>query len=189
MEKNFKRLIIANGVLFAFAILAMIIERVTVPDQLAEAIQSLYGTPSSIFGDLLVLVFYLVVYFYGLYASYKFQSLGRLILSATVLFVFMDVDFGKHSVVGSMEGLFVSLELITYGALLALMWISPLAERFKDEDTSEDDVINMGQDEETKQTARKPRTRRKPAQPKNATDNLYAYSTGSSSFYVACLGG
>ena len=38
MEKNFKRLIIANGVLFAFAILAMIVERATVPDQLAGAI-------------------------------------------------------------------------------------------------------------------------------------------------------
>ena len=41
MEKNFKRLVIANGVLFAFAILATIIERVTVPDQLARAIQDL----------------------------------------------------------------------------------------------------------------------------------------------------
>ena len=107
MEKNFKRLVIANGVLFAFAILATIIERVTVPDQLARAIQHLYGTPSSILGDFLVLVFYLLVYFYGLYSAYKFQSLGRLILTATVLFVFMDVDYGKHSLVGSMEGLFV----------------------------------------------------------------------------------
>ena len=46
----------------------------------------------------------------------------------------MDADFGKHSLVGSMEGLFVSLELITYGALLALMWVSPLATKFKDDD-------------------------------------------------------
>ena len=85
--------------------------------------------------------------------------------------IFMDVDFGKHSLVGSMEGLFVSLELITYGALLALMWISPLAERFKDEDTSEDDVINMGQDEEPEPTPKKPRARRKPSQPKEPADN------------------
>ena len=67
MEKNFKRLIIANGVLFTFAILAMIVERATVPDQLAGAMNSLYGSPSSILGDLLVLVFFLVVYFFGLY--------------------------------------------------------------------------------------------------------------------------
>jgi hypothetical protein len=171
VEKNFKRLVIANGVLVAFSIVAMIVERVTVPEQLARAIQSLYGTPSSIFGDLLVLIFFLLVYFYGLYSAYRFQSLGRLILSATVLFIFMDVDFGKHSLVGSMEGLFVSLELITYGALLALMWISPLAERFKDEDTSEDDVINMGQDEEPEPTPKKPRARRKPSQPKEPADN------------------
>ncbi|MBE59641.1 MAG: hypothetical protein CMD66_09700 [Gammaproteobacteria bacterium] len=172
MEKNFKRLVIANGVLFAFAILATIIERVTVPDQLARAIQDLYGTPSSILGDFLVLVFYLLVYFYGLYSAYKFQSLGRLILTATVLFVFMDVDFGKHSLVGSMEGLFVSLELITYGALLALMWVSPLATKFRDDDdTSEDDVIEMGQDEEPKPSPKKPRTRRKSTQQKDSTDD------------------
>ena len=105
------------------------------------------------------------MYFYGLYSAYKFQSLGCLILTATVLFVFMDVDFGKHSLVGSMEGLFVSLELITYGALLALMWVSPLAPKFKDEDyTSEDDVIEMGQDEKPKSSPRKPRSHRKSSQ-------------------------
>ena len=47
----------------------------------------------------------------------------------------------------SVEGLFVSLELITFGALLSLMWLSPLAQQFKDEDENvNDDVIEMGQD-------------------------------------------
>ena len=93
MEKNFKRLIIANGVLFAFAILAMIVERATVPDQLARAMDSLYGSPSSILGDLLVLVFYLVVYLFGLYSAYNFQKLGRLILTATTIFIFYGCRF------------------------------------------------------------------------------------------------
>ena len=174
MEKNFKRLIIANGVLFAFAILAMIVERATVPDQLARAMNSLYGSPSSILGDLLVLVFFLVVYFFGLYSAYNFQKLGRLILTATTIFIFMDVDFGQHSLVGSIEGLFVSLELITFGALLSLMWLSPLAEQFKDDDDdAEDDVIEMGQDAEPEPepAPKKPRARRKPAQQKDSSDS------------------
>jgi len=165
METNFKRLIIANGVLFVFAILAIIIEGATVPDQLARAMDSLYGSTSSILGDILVLVFYLIVYFYGLYAAYKFQALGRLILTATTIFIFMDVDFGQHSLVGSVEGLFVSLELITFGALLSLMWLSPLAGKFKDGD----DVIEMGQDGEPEPAPKKPRARRKPPQQKDSS--------------------
>jgi hypothetical protein len=47
------------------------------------------------------------------------------------------------------EGLFVSLELITFGALLSLMWLSPLAQQFKDEDENvNDDVIEIRQDAE-----------------------------------------
>ena len=172
MEKNFKRLIIANGVLFAFAILAMIVERATVPDQLARAMDSLYGSPSSILGDLLVLVFYLVVYLFGLYSAYNFQKLGRLILTATTIFIFMDVDFGQHSLVGSVEGLFVSLELITFGALLSLMWLSPLAQQFRDDDDNvDDDVIEMGQDAEPAPAPKKPRARRKPTQQKDSSDS------------------
>ena len=170
METNFKRLIIANSVLFIFVILAMVIEQATVPDQLARAMDSLYGTTSSVLGDLLVLIFYLIVYFYGLYSAYKFQALGRLILTATTIFIFMDVDFGQHALVGSVEGLFVSLELITFGALLGLMWMSPLAERFKDDDSA-DDVIEMGQDEEVDPAPKKPRTRRRSTKPKEA-ENL-----------------
>ena len=172
MEKNFKRLIIANGVLFAFAILAMIVERATVPDQLAGAMNSLYGSPSNILSDLLVLVFFLVVYFFGLYSAYNFQKLGRLILTATTIFIFMDVDFGQHSLVGSVEGLFVSLELITFGALLSLMWLSPLAQQFRDDDDNvDDDVIEMGQEPESEPAPKKPRTRRKPTQQKDSSDS------------------
>ena len=172
MEKNFKRLIIANGVLFAFAILAIIVERATVPDQLARAMDSLYGSPTSILGDLLVLVFYLVVYLFGLYSAYNFQKLGRLILTATTIFIFMDVDFGQHSLVGSVEGLFVSLELITFGALLSLMWLSPMAQQFKDDDDNvDDDVIEMGQEPESEPAPKKPRTRRKPTQQKDSSDS------------------
>lgn len=170
METNFKRLIIANGVLFIFAILAMVIEQATVPDQLARAMDSLYGTTSSVLGDLLVLIFYLIVYFYGLYSAYKFQALGRLILTATTIFIFMNVDFGQHSLVGSVEGLFVSLELITFGALLGLMWMSPLAGRFKDDDDA-DDVIEMGHGADPESAPKKPRTRRKPTQLKDSTDD------------------
>ena len=161
---------IANGVLFAFAILAVIVERATVPDQLAGAMNSLYGSPSSILGDLLVLVFFLVVYFFGLYSAYNIQKLGRLILTATTIVTFMDVDFGQHSLVGSLEGLFVSLELITFGALLSLMWLSPLAEQFMDEDDNVDDnVIEMGQDAEPELASKTPRTRRKPSQQKDSS--------------------
>ena len=61
----------------------------------------------------------------------------------------MDVDFGQHSLVGSVKVLLVSQELITFGALLSLMWLSHLAQQFKDEDENvNDDVIEMGQDEE-----------------------------------------
>ncbi len=61
----------------------------------------------------------------------------------------MDVDFGQHSLVGSVKVLFVSQELITFGALLSLMWLSHLAQQFKDEDENvNDDVIEMGQDAE-----------------------------------------
>ena len=93
-------------------------ERATVPNDLAIVINRLYGSPSSFLGDVLILVFYLIVYSYGLYSAYKFESLGRIVLTATILFVFMDVDFGRHSLVGSMEALFVSLELITLGPYL-----------------------------------------------------------------------
>ena len=83
------------------------------------------------------------------YSAYNFQKLRCLILTATTIVIFMDVDFGQHSLVGSVEGLFVSLELITFGALLSLMWLSPLAQQFKDEDENvNDDVIEMGQDAE-----------------------------------------
>lgn len=86
----------------------------------------------------------------------------------------MDVDFGQHSLVGSIEGLFVSLELITFGALLSLMWLSPLAEQFKDDDDdAEDDVIEMGQDAEPEPepAPKKPRARRKPTQQKDSSDS------------------
>ena len=150
----------------------MIVERATVPDQLAGAMNSLYGSPSNILSDLLVLVFFLVVYFFGLYSAYNFQKLGRLILTATTIFIFMDVDFGQHSLVGSVEGLFVSLELITFGALLSLMWLSPLAQQFRDDDDNvDDDVIEMGQEPESEPAPKKPRTRRKPTQQKDSSDS------------------
>ena len=86
----------------------------------------------------------------------------------------MGVDFGQHSLVGSIEGLFVSLELITFGALLSLMWLSPLAQQFKDEDDNvDDDVIEMGQDAKTEPEPayKTPRTRRKPSQQKDSSGN------------------
>ena len=86
----------------------------------------------------------------------------------------MDVDFGQHSLVGSVEGLFVSLELITFGALLSLMWLSPMAQQFKDDDDNVDnDVIEMGQDAEpeSEPAAKKPRARRKPTQQKDSADS------------------
>ena len=56
MEQNFKRLIISNGVLFVFAVVAMFVERATVPNDLAAVINRLYGSPSSFLGDVLILV-------------------------------------------------------------------------------------------------------------------------------------
>jgi hypothetical protein len=54
------------------------------------------------------------------------------------------------------------------------MWLSPLAQQFKDDDDNvDDDVIEMGQDTEpeSEPAPKKPRTRRKPTQQKDSSDS------------------
>ncbi len=54
------------------------------------------------------------------------------------------------------------------------MWLSPLAQQFKDDDDNvDDDVIEMGQDAEPESgpAPKKPRTHRKPAQQKDSSDS------------------
>lgn len=126
MEKIFKNLVIASAVLLTYFFIA--------PDYLPENLQAindakieeLFNTNFFLIGFILWVLAIYVSY----YLIYKFKKIGRTIFLITIIVIFpLNFYLGAevlHPIDSSVDFL---LSLVD-GALLTLMYVSPLKDRF-----------------------------------------------------------
>ena len=130
MEKIFKNLVIASAVAWVtYIIFITLYPNSLLSEELAAIRNANFDKLDDMFGLFMILI--IIVVFVSYYLIYKFKKIGRTIF---LMLVLITVPLGFYmgpQILSPFDYLFEYLISVLDGALLTLMYVSPLKDRFR----------------------------------------------------------
>ncbi|MBH87870.1 MAG: hypothetical protein CMJ12_01780 [Pelagibacterales bacterium] len=126
LKRIFKNLILLNIGMFILIIISSIFQSTEIID-LKNTLES--GFFDTQFGVILV-VLILLIYLIAIYCLYNFKPLGRSLFLLTILGYIICLYFGKIQIIGQITYILQYIATLTDGAILTLIYFSPLKEVF-----------------------------------------------------------
>ena len=129
MEKIFKNLVVVSAVLFSYFFVA--------PEYLRENLQTIRDARLEEISDFsfgaffVVFCLWILAIYVSYYLIYKFKKIGRTIFLISTLLAFPLNFYLGPDVIHPINSAIDFLLSLVSGALLALMYVSPLKDRFR----------------------------------------------------------
>jgi len=127
LEKIFKNLILLNIGMFILIILSSNYQS-TILIELTKSLDP--GFFDTKFGVVLVIII-LLMYLVSVYCLYNFRSIGKSLFLLTIAAYIICLCLGKIQIIGQVTYILQYIATLTDGAILTLIYFSPLKERFK----------------------------------------------------------
>jgi len=127
LEKIFKNLILLNIGMFILIILSSNYQS-TILIELTKSLDP--GFFDTKFGVVLVIII-LLMYLVSVYYLYKFRSIGKSLFLLTIAAYIICLYLGKIQIIGQVTYILQYIATLTDGAILTLIYFSPLKEKFK----------------------------------------------------------
>jgi hypothetical protein len=127
LEKIFKNLILLNIGMFILIILSSNYQSTILIELTKSLDPDFFDTK---FGVVLVIII-LLMYLVSVYCLYKFRSIGKSLFLLTIAAYIICLCLGKIQIIGQVTYILQYIATLTDGAILTLIYFSPLKERFK----------------------------------------------------------
>ena len=127
LEKVFKNLILANIGIFILIIVSAYFQNSLVLEYSQKLEPGFFDTQ---FGLALVLSI-LIMYVISVYYLYNFKALGRSLFLYTIISYIICLYFGKIQIIGQITYILQYIATLTDGAILTLLYFSPIKEKFQ----------------------------------------------------------
>jgi len=127
IEKVFKYLILANIVLFISIILSFKYQNTKVIELSQNLDKGFFDSSIGIFA----VIFLLILYIFALYSLYNFKKFGKNLFLYVVILYVICILLGKIQIISPLTYCLQYIATITDGAILTLVYFSPIKEKFK----------------------------------------------------------
>ena len=127
IEKFFKYLILANIVLFISIILSFKYQNTKVIELSQNLDKGFFDSSIGIFA----VIFLLILYIFALYSLYNFKKFGKNLFLYVVILYVICILLGKIQIISPLTYCLQYIATITDGAILTLVYFSPIKEKFK----------------------------------------------------------
>ena len=127
IQEIFKNLIIANFFLFIAIILSFFLDNQKVI-LLSRSLEK--GFFDSFIGSIII-IFVFIFYLIAIYCLYNFKKLGKKIFLYVVIAYIICILLGKIQIVHQISYALQYIATLTDGAILTLLYFSPIKEKFK----------------------------------------------------------
>jgi hypothetical protein len=127
LEKVFKNLILANIGIFILIIVSAYFQNNLVLEYSQKLEPGFFDTQ---FGLALVLSI-LIMYVISVYCLYNFKALVRSLFLYTIISYIICLYFGKIQIIGQITYILQYIATLTDGAILTLLYFSPIKEKFQ----------------------------------------------------------
>ena len=127
LEKIFKNLILLNIGMFILIIISSSYQSTIITDITKNLDSGFFDTQ---FGIALVITI-LLMYLVAVYCLYNFKTIGKSLFLFTIIGYIICLFLGKIQVIGQITYILQYVATLTDGAILTLIYFSPLKEKFK----------------------------------------------------------
>jgi hypothetical protein len=127
IEKIFKNLILLNIGMFVLIILSSNFQSEILINITKNLEPGFFETQLGIILVIIILLMYLV----SVYCLYNFKTIGKSLFLYTILGYIICLYLGKIQIIGQITYILQYIATLTDGAILTLIYFSPLKEKFK----------------------------------------------------------
>ena len=126
LEKIFKNLILANIGMFILIIISAYFQNNLILEYSQKLEPGFFDTQLGLAAVLLILLMYIM----AVYCLYNFKPLGKSLFIYTIISYIICLYFGKIQIVGQVTYILQYITTLTDGAILTLLYFSPIKEKF-----------------------------------------------------------
>ena len=127
LENIFKNLILLNIGMFILIILSSYFQADVILEYSKNLETGFFDTQLGVIIILLILLMYAM----AVYCLYNFKPIGKALFLFTILSYIFCLYFGKIQIIGQVTYILQYIATLTDGAILTLLYFSPIKEKFK----------------------------------------------------------
>ena len=127
LENIFKNLILLNIGMFILIILSSYFQADVILEYSKNLETGFFDTQLGVIIILLILLMYAM----AVYCLYNFKPIGKTLFLFTILSYIFCLYFGKIQIIGQVTYILQYIATLTDGAILTLLYFSPIKEKFK----------------------------------------------------------
>ena len=126
LVKIFKNLILANIFMFVLIIISAYFQNSLILEYSQKLEPGFFDTQLGLVLVLLILIMYVI----SVYCLYNFKPLGKQLFLFIIILYIMCLYFGKIQIISQVTYILQYIATLTDGAILTLLYFSPIKEKF-----------------------------------------------------------